>query len=287
MYFAKLEALGNGFIIVAGELVSESDLSGLAEDVCERHFGVGADGLIFFWQSEFEADFRMRIFNADGGEAEMSGNGLRCLAAHLYRQQFHQEPELKIQTAAGLKTLQLLKTDGHDFLFAVDMGAPILEFPRIPFRPDSTPDSLIGYSLKVADKILKVTITSMGNPHCSTFVQDFEEMEWEKLGPQIESHPFFPQRTNVEFIRVRNRGEIEVRFWERGVGKTLASGTGSCAAAVASILNGYVDSSLEVKTQGGLLQMQWRPGEPVRLKGPARFICEGDFFWKRGDGCDR
>ncbi len=286
MHFAKLEALGNDFIIVAGELVSESDYSGLAQDICERHFGVGADGLVFFGPGESEADFRMRIFNADGGEAEMSGNGLRCLAAHLYHQRLHQDPELKIQTAAGLKTLQLLETAGQDFLFAVNMGAPILEFSRIPFRPDSKPDSLIGYSLKVGDKFLKVTITSMGNPHCSTFVQEFEEIEWEKLGPQIENHPFFPQRTNVEFIRVWNRGEIEVRFWERGVGKTLASGTGSCAATVASILNGYVDSSLDVKTLGGPLQMQWRLGESVRLKGPARFICEGDYFWKRGAGCD-
>jgi diaminopimelate epimerase len=284
MHFTKLEGLGNDFIIAAGDLVVESDYASLAQDICERHFGVGADGLIFFWQSESEANFRMRIFNADGGEAEMSGNGLRCLAAHLYHQRFHEDPELKIQTAAGLKTLQLLKTAGPDFLFAVDMGAPILEFSRIPFRPDSAPDSLIGYSLKVGDKILKVTITSMGNPHCSTFVQNFEEIEWEKLGPQIENHPFFPQRTNVEFIRLRNRGEIEVRFWERGVGKTLASGTGACAATVASILNGYVDSSLVVKTLGGPLQMQWRPGDPVRLKGPARFICEGNYFWKRGAG---
>lgn len=287
MHFAKLEALGNDFIIAEGEMVSESDYSDLAQDICERHFGVGADGLVYFGRGESEADFRMRIFNADGGEAEMSGNGLRCLAAHLYHQRLHQNPELKIQTAAGLKTLQLMKTAGQDFLFAVDMGSPILEYSGIPFRPGSIPDSLVGYSLKVGDKILKVTITSMGNPHCSTFVQDFEEIEWEKLGPQIEKHPSFPQRTNVEFVRVRNRGEIEVRFWERGAGKTLASGTGSCAASVASILNGYVDSSLQVNTLGGPLQIHWRPGEPVRLKGPARFICEGNFFWKRGTDCDR
>jgi len=125
-----------------------------------------------------------------------------------------------------------------------------------------------------------VTITSMGNPHCSIFVRSFEEIDWEQIGPQIERHPFFPQRTNVEFIQVKSRGEIEVRFWERGVGKTLASGTGSCAATVASVLNGQVDSSIQVITLGGLLEMQWRPGGVVHLKGPARSICEGEFYWK-------
>jgi diaminopimelate epimerase len=282
MHFAKLEALGNDFIIVKGDVVPEADYTDLAKDVCDRHFGIGADGLVFFWKCQAAADFQMRIFNADGGEAEMSGNGLRCLAAHLYQQRLHETPELKIATQTGLKTLQLAGKEPPEYLFAVDMGVPILELDRIPFRPPQKPDSLIGYSLPVEDKIFPVTITSMGNPHCSIFVRSFEEIDWEKIGAQIEMHPFFPQRTNVEFIQVKSRGEIEVRFWERGVGKTLASGTGSCAATVASVLNGQVDSSIQVITLGGLLEMQWRPGGVVHLKGPARSICEGEFYRKRG-----
>lgn len=282
--FAKLEGLGNDFIVMDGTLVPEKEFTGLSQDICERHFGVGADGLVLYWKldSALDADFRMRIFNADGGEAEMSGNGLRCLAAHLYHRNIHQNPELKIETLAGLKSLRLADSNDTGYLFAVDMGHPILDIIRIPFHPDQLPDSLIGYSLPLENRHLKVTITSMGNPHCSTFVQSLDAINWEQIGPQIENHQFFPQRTNVEFIRIINRGEIEVRFWERGVGKTLASGTGSCAATVASILNGLVDSSLRVLTQGGSLEMYWAPGESVKLKGPARFICGGEFVWKPG-----
>jgi len=282
--FTKLEGLGNDFIVLDGTLIPEKQFAGLSQDICERHFGVGADGLVFYWRQDAASavDFRMRIFNADGGEAEMSGNGLRCLAAHLYHQKIHQIPELKIETLSGLKSLRLAESKGAEYLFAVDMGHPILDISRIPFCPDQNPDSLIGFSFPINNLHLDVTITSMGNPHCSTFVQSFDTIDWEQIGPQIENHRFFPQRTNVEFIRIINRGEIEVRFWERGVGRTLASGTGSCAATVASILNGLVDSSIRVFTQGGSLEMHWAPGESVKLKGPARFICGGEFLWKPG-----
>jgi diaminopimelate epimerase len=282
--FTKLEALGNDFIVMEEQTLSEANYSRLAQDICERHFGVGADGLVFFGRSESPAgaDFRMRIFNADGGEAEMSGNGLRCLAAHLYHQKLHQNPELKIETVSGMKQLKLVQADMAAYLFSVDMGKPILDFSKIPFQPDTTPGSLQKFLLPLGDGHLPVTITSMGNPHCSTFVNSFDELAWENVGPQIENHRFFPQRTNVEFIKVRSRHEIEVRFWERGVGKTLASGTGSCAATVASILNGLVDHSIRVLTLGGDLEMHWAPGESVRLKGPARFICAGEFSWTPG-----
>jgi diaminopimelate epimerase len=277
--FTKTEGLGNDFLLVPGELIPESFFPVLAAKLCERHFGVGADGLVYFWPcpAAAAADFRMRIFNADGGEAEMSGNGLRCLAAHLFHAGIHAREELKIEAVSGLKQLTLRDSQPPEYRFAVDMGAPVLEALTIPFRPPMVPPSLCGFPLDVAGKRFPVTITSMGNPHCSLFVDNFEEVDWKCLGPLIEHHPFFPNRTNVEFIRVINRREIEVRFWERGVGVTLASGTGSCGAMVASRLNGFVDPPVQVHTTGGDLEISWQPGETVRLLGPARVICSGEF----------
>jgi diaminopimelate epimerase len=281
MHFSKLEGLGNDFIVVSGEEIPASQFSELTVKICERHFGVGADGLVFYWPASGagESHFQMRIFNADGGEAEMSGNGLRCLAAHLFHCRLHRAAELSIDTQAGVKTLQLIKAEPPAYFFAVNMGHPILELSRIPFVPAVAPKTLQRYPLQVAGQTLPVTITSMGNPHCSLFVRDFESIDWEALGPQIERHPFFPNRTNVEFIIIRNRHEIEVRFWERGVGKTLASGTGSCAAAVAAMLNEHVNSTITVRTLGGNLELSWQKGQPVWLRGPARSICEGEYVF--------
>jgi diaminopimelate epimerase len=219
----------------------------------------------------------MRIFNADGGEAELSGNGLRCLAAHLFYYRIHCADELEIQTLAGLKGVRLARSSPPEYFFEVQMGEPILDPRRIPFHPMTEPLSLVGCELAVGEEVYSVTITSMGNPHCSIFCDDFASKDWEYLGGRIETHPSFPKRTNVEFIKVKSRRKIQVRFWERGVGKTKASGTGSCAAVVASVLNGYTDRGVEVQTLGGYLKVHWQPDNSLILQGPARIICDGDY----------
>jgi diaminopimelate epimerase len=279
MRFSKLEGLGNDFIVMPDNDSKESGFAELARRVCNRYFGVGADGLILFRPvfQPADADFSMRIFNADGGEAELSGNGLRCLAAHLIHLGLHQGLHLRIETLAGLKHIQLTHRAPPEYVFEVAMGAPILDRSRILLNLVPEPASLIGCKLTVGQEAYRTTITSMGNPHCSLFVNDFETIDWERIGRQLEAHPAFPNKTNVEFIKVRGRGEIEVRFWERGVGRTNASGTGSCAAAVAAILNGHTDRHVKVRTLGGDLAISWRDDNSLCLKGPARFICHGDY----------
>ena len=279
MYFAKLEGLGNDFLVVSAEAAEGRSLFGLSQQICDRHYGIGADGLLIYSQEDpaSGADFKMRIFNADGGEAELSGNGLRCLAAFLFSEGLAENSVVRIATLAGLKVLRLTDSAPPEYRFEVDMGEPILEPSRIAFKPSSEPASLVAFPLPVGGEVHSVTISSMGNPHCSLFVNQFSDVDWEHLGNQIESHPFFPERTNVEFIRVRGRNEIEVRFWERGVGKTFSSGTGSCAAIVASILNGRTDRKVKIQTLGGSLEIEWREDNRLQLRGPARWICSGTY----------
>ena len=279
MYFSKLEGLGNDFLVVSAEAAEGRSLFGLSQQICDRHYGIGADGLLIYSQEDpaSGADFKMRIFNADGGEAELSGNGLRCLAAFLFAESLAENSVVRIATLAGLKVLRLTDSSPPEYRFEVDMGEPILERSRIAFKPSSEPASLIAFPLPVGGEVHSVTISSMGNPHCSLFVNQFSDVDWEHLGNQIESHLFFPDRTNVEFIRVRSRNEIEVRFWERGVGKTFSSGTGSCAAMVASVMNGRTDRRVKIQTLGGSLEIEWRDDNRLQLRGPARWICSGEY----------
>jgi diaminopimelate epimerase len=279
MYFSKLEGLGNDFLVVSADAAEGRSFFGLSQQICDRHYGIGADGLLIYSPEDpaSGADFRMRIFNADGGEAELSGNGLRCLAAFLFAENLAENPVVRIATLAGLKMLRMTDSAPPEYRFEVDMGEPILVPSRIAFKPSSGPDSLIAFPLPVGGEVHSATISSMGNPHCSLFVNQFSDVDWEHLGNQIESHPFFPERTNVEFIRVRNRNEIEVRFWERGVGKTFSSGTGSCAAMVASVLNGRTDRRVKIQTLGGSLEIEWRDDNRLQLRGPARWICSGEY----------
>ena len=279
MYFSKLEGLGNDFLVVSAEAAEGRSLFGLSQQICDRHYGIGADGLLIYSQEDpaSGADFKMRIFNSDGGEAELSGNGLRCLAAFLFAESLAENSVVRIATLAGLKVLRLTDSSPPEYRFEVDMGEPILERSRIAFKPSSEPASLIAFPLPVGGEVHSVTISSMGNPHCSLFVNQFSDVDWEHLGNQIESHLFFPDRTNVEFIRVRSRNEIEVRFWERGVGETFSSGTGSCAAMVASVLNGRTDRRVKIQTLGGSLEIEWRDDNRLQLRGPARWICSGEY----------
>ena len=222
------------------------------------------------------ADADLRIFNNDGGEAEISGNGTRCAAAWLVEARGMGQ-QLAIRTGAGLKHLALLARAAHRFSFEMEMGKPVFSASAIPFRPGSVvPEPIVDFALPLADGTRRVTVTSMGNPHCSLLVESLD-WDWQVLGAKIERHPFFPNRTNVEFCRVVSKHAIEVRFWERGVGMTLSSGTGSCAAAVAAILNQKAASPVSVRTLAGELIVRWDPAG-VFLTGPAEIICQGEYF---------
>jgi diaminopimelate epimerase len=282
--FNKFHSLGNDFLIVdQGEVaeLSEKDLGDLARKICERHTGVGADGLLLISvKDKARGLVGFRIFNADGTEAEISGNGLRCAAAYLYSQQKIEGPRVMFETPAGNRESELIEKSEDRLMIKIEMGIPRLTSKEIPFDDGSVHERLIDYSLMINRKAYPVTIVSLGNPHCAVFVDRFPaRIEWHQLGREIESHPFFPNRTNIEFIRVLSRDEIEVLFWERGVGETLSSGSGSCAAAVASILKNLTNRKVRVKTSMGLLMVEWGK-DKVYQAGPAEFVFIGSFLLK-------
>jgi diaminopimelate epimerase len=276
--FTKAHGAGNDFLVVDRKAISGlPSLEEWIRCICERHTGVGADGvLLLAMPGSGGADADLRIFNSDGGEAEISGNGTRCAAAFLV-DAGHTAPKLSVRTGAGIKELRLLAREGNRFSFEMGMGKPELRAASIPFQPAAAvPEPIVGFALPLEGGPRRVTVTSMGNPHCSLRVEDFD-WDWKGLGAEIERHPFFPNRTNVEFYRVVSEHEVEVRFWERGVGHTLSSGTGSCAAAVAAILNRQAASPLTVRTLAGELGVRSEP-EGVFLTGPAEIICRGEYF---------
>ena len=282
--FAKLEGSGNDFLVVEDPSGVEQLDTEFVQRICDRHLGIGADGLVAYTGlPDGEAHLAMRLFNADGSEAEISGNGLRCLAARIFHRGLHAATELRVQTRAGIKRVQKISASGTEFTFEVEMGLPILDPAKIPFRLAPPAESLIGCRLQVGEEIYSVTVTSMGNPHCSIFLDRFEGFDWKGIGSRIEVHPAFPEKTNVEFIRIVNPGTIEVLFWERGVGTTLSSGTGACAATVASVLNGFVSRKVRVMTRGGELEIEWGSDGILKLVGPVKMICEGEYLFD--DGC--
>ena len=292
--FQKLHALGNDFIVASRSIGSisteprwlKSRLSTasqriLGKAICDRHMGVGADGFLLVETGcKPEYDAVVRFFNADGSEAEMSGNGVRCVGALLMDSGDYQSP-LRIKTLAGVRVLEVRKHQGERWEFRVTMGCPILEPHAIPFSAKGASAPVLGYILLTRRGKQRVTVTSMGNPHCSVFVKSFDRINWPALGREIEMHPLFPNGTNVEFVRVISRRRIEVRFWERGVGITASSGTGSCAAMVASVLNGFTGRNLEVQTTAGKLGISWPEGGEVTLTGPAVKIASGTYEYRR------
>jgi diaminopimelate epimerase len=248
--------------------------------ILDRHTGIGADGLLVLMPPRNKKhDARVRFFNADGSEAEMSGNGIRCAGAFLVELSPSKQT-LLIETRAGLKSLEKVSEEEGKWRFRVGMGAPILKPAKIPFEAGDFPAPIKGFVLRTQRRELPVTVTSMGNPHCSIFVTDFESLNWASLGREIETNPLFPHRTNVEFVKVISRKEIEVRFWERGVGHTMSSGTGSCAATVASILNGLTERQVRVQTQAGSLLVSWPENGEVILTGPAERIGYGTYNYR-------
>jgi diaminopimelate epimerase len=275
--FIKYHGMGNDWVI-AREIGLPSDLPLFSRAILDRHTGVGADGLIVVMKPAVRGnDARIRFFNADGSEAEMSGNGIRCAGAFLAERNPGKR-EFKIETISGVKTLRRGKSGNGRRMFRVQMGAPILIAALIPFEPKSADSPILRFPLKTHLGDLPVTVTSMGNPHCSVFVADFDSVDWLRLGKDIEHSQYFPNRTNVEFVRLVSQNEIEVRFWERGVGHTMSSGTGSCGATVASILNGLTNRKVSVRTEAGVLEVEWPEGGEVTLTGPAVKVMSGKYL---------
>jgi len=286
MRFHKFQALGNDFLIVReAELRAVTDdVGAFAQRICDRHFGAGADGLevLLDQPRASEADFEIRLFNADGGETPISGNGTRCVAAYLYLIEGREAPSVAIATGAGAKQLQLIERDGGRCVFEMEMGVPRLRSEEIPVVLLAPMERVIRQPLEVAGQIVEFTSVSMGNPHCSIFIDDFDALDWRPLGALLERHSAFPERTNVEFVRVINRQKIEVRFWERGVGETLASGTGSCGAALAAMLNDLTERRVTVSTAAGALIVEWRTDGTVVQTGEARAVYQGEWLEEFG-----
>ncbi|RFT15220.1 MAG: Diaminopimelate epimerase [Candidatus Saccharicenans subterraneus] len=281
MQFAKLHALGNDFLVVEDPpRVEEAELPEISRRMCDRHTGVGADGLLLLKQVNGQADrYGFRIFNADGSEAEISGNGLRCAAAYLFHRQRVNGTTVIFETVAGERSCDLVQRDGHSFELRTEMGEPRFSSRDIPFDDGQEHEYIIDYPLSISRRVYHITCVSVGNPHCDIFVERFfpARIEWHQVGQELEHHPFFPHRTNVEFIRVLNRQEIEVLFWERGVGETLSSGSGSCAAAVAAILKGLTERKVRVWTSMGSLVVEWEK-DRIFQTGPAQLVFEGNFL---------
>ncbi len=278
MHFQKFQAVGNDFLIVRESDLQNggSPMAATARRMCDRHRGPGADGLeVILDARPAHADFSIRIFNADGSETPISGNGTRCAAAFLYFNDVWTESSVSIETGAGIKALRLKKRSGANFVFETDMGHPQLSSQDIPILLPNPLARVVSQPLDIGIERVIFTACSMGNPHCTIFVEAFEEDSWHSLGAEIESHPAFPLRTNVEFVRVLDRDRIEVRFWERGVGPTLSSGTGSSAAAVACILNEKTERRVVVLTEGGELLVEWSEGRGVVQTGEVTAVYRG------------
>jgi len=272
----KWHAFGNDFILVGHQLDDQAGLSRMAQALCNRHEGVGADGLVCF--DRIEADTRCRIFNMDGSEAEISGNGVRCLAGFLKRK-LPSEQTFRIRSMAGLKVLTFLREDPPLLWFRGDMGKPDFRPAALPASIDG--ESALAYPIIVDSCKLEINLVSIGNPHCVLFVSEFESQDWMRLGQQLESHPLFPRRTNVEFVRVIDPHNIEIRIWERGVGKTFSSGTCSCASAAISIQKGQAKAPVQVHNEKGVLTVDWQ-GDDIFVEGPTAPVWKGEFLWNAG-----
>jgi len=274
MKFTKMHGCGNDYVYV--NLFEEEvvDPAAVSIKVSDRHFGIGSDGLITIGPSD-KADFRMRIYNADGSEAEMCGNGIRCVAKYVYDHKLTDKTEVQIETGAGVLTLKLFVKEGEVDQVRVDMGQPILEPALIPVQTEG--DKVIDEPIEVGGKTWRMTCVSMGNPHAVVFVDDTEHFEIEKYGPLFENHKRFPKRTNTEFTQVLSRTEANMRVWERGSAETWACGTGTCACVMACILNGKTDDKVLVHLRGGDLTIEYdRESDHIFMTGPATEVFSGE-----------
>lgn len=275
--FIKMHGLGNDYVYIDGINNSITKPSDLAIKISDRNFGVGGDGMILLLASK-KADFRMRMFNADGSEAEMCGNGIRCIAKMIYDHGFSKKKRLSIETLAGILELDLLLKENKVSEVTVDMGEPILERNEIPMIGNA--GTVIDEVLELDDKVkFNITAVSMGNPHIVIFIDDAEHFPLEKYGPMIENHPLFPARTNVEFVQVVAPNRAIQRTWERGSGETLACGTGASAVTVAGVLTEQLDSQSTIELKGGTLRIRWdRETNHLFMTGPATEVFRGEWY---------
>lgn len=274
MKFTKMQGLGNDYVYVNCFKEKIDNPSEVAIKVSNRNFGVGSDGLIMINPSKV-ADFEMEMYNADGSRGEMCGNGIRCVGKYVYDYGLTDKTSISVETLGGIKYLDFTVVDGKVKLVKVDMGSPELVPANIPIIAEG--DNVIDAPIVVDGKEYRMTGVSMGNPHTVVYIDDVQGLEIEKIGPKFENHERFPKRINTEFARVIDRNTVEMRVWERGSGETLACGTGACAVAVASILNGLTEDKVTVKLLGGDLYIEWdRVANKVYMTGPAEVSFEGE-----------
>ncbi|MBY9012717.1 MAG: diaminopimelate epimerase [Candidatus Lokiarchaeota archaeon] len=274
MKFWKMHGLGNDYVVIdnRNDKIKEEDNSKLAQKLCERRFSIGADGLILLSNSA-TADVKMRIFNLDGSEAEMCGNGIRCFSKYCYENNIVRKKELTIETLAGLKKTRLIIKDQIVTHVSVDMGIPIFEKNQIPMKGQG---KCIAEDLVIDGTTFQITCLSVGNPHCVIFVDSLDAAPIHLVGPKIENHPIFPNRINVVFVEILKKDRLKVRVWERGCGETLACGTGACAAVIAGNIIGKTERKVLVVLPGGELEID--SVEHVFMKGPVEKVFEGSLF---------
>jgi len=279
MEFTKLHGLGNDYLYINtwSEDLSDYSLPELARILSDRHFGAGSDGIILIQPSE-QADFRMRVFNSDGSEAEMCGNGVRGFGKYVYDHGLTNQTELTVETGAGLIGLSLQVTAGKVVGARVDMGRPRLAREEIPMGGEPAGEPVIEEPLTLGEHKFLITCVSMGNPHCVIFVPEVADFPVAEIGPQIENHELFPNRVNLEFVEVIDRGHLKMRVWERGAGETMACGTGASAAAVAGALTQRTGREVTVGLLGGELSLEWAQDDHVLLTGPATEVYTGQIL---------
>ena len=275
MKFVKMQGAGNDFVMLGEREAAGADLERLAVKMCDRHFGVGADGLITVTPCD-TADFRMRIFNPDGSEPEMCGNGIRCAVRYFLENNAGKRPEaLSVETMAGIRRIRV-NAQGGGMTFTVDMGAPALDPKLIPVNIEG--ERVVAHAVEIGGRAVKITCVSMGNPHAIMFFdEEVSEEEVVSFGPLVEKHALFPAKTNVEFARALSDTELQMRVWERGAGVTLACGTGACATLVAANLNGLTGRKATVHLPGGDLLIEWTSGGTVEMTGPAENVFTGEW----------
>lgn len=275
MKFTKMHGIGNDYIYVNCFEETVDNPEKVSIYVSDRHKGIGSDGLVLIMPSD-KADFRMRIFNADGSEAMMCGNATRCIGKYVYDKGMTNKTEITLETNSGIKYLKLFPENNIVEYVEVDMGKAVLVPKDIPVNSDK--ERFISEPVEVDGKEYKITCVSMGNPHAIVYMDDIKNLDLEKIGPSFENHKLFPDRINTEFIQVVDSETLNMRVWERGSGETFACGTGACASVVASVLNGFCrhDQEVTVHLRGGDLKITWNTDGTVIMKGPAAIICDGD-----------
>lgn len=275
MKFTKMQGIGNDYVYVNCFEETVADPERVSEIISDRHFGIGADGLVLIMPSD-KADFRMRMFNADGSEGNMCGNATRCIGKFVYDNHLTDKTSITLETRSGIKKLTLYPENGKVKTVLVDMGKAVLKPADIPMNVSG--DTFINKPITVDGKEVFITAVSMGNPHAVTYVDDVDSLELEKIGPSFENHPLFPERVNTEFIKILDENTMQMRVWERGSGETWACGTGACAATAASVLNGYFphDKEITVKLRGGDLFITYKSDGTVLMRGHAETVFTGE-----------